>query len=630
VNHGPRRLPRLPPGPVGPPAGAPDADLLARFALDRDEAAFELLLRRHGPMVLGVCRRVLADPNDADDAFQAVFLVLARKAGSIARAEVVAAWLHRVARRAALRVRAARLKQTGRTAPGVEVVPAPPERDSHLGELWRVLDEEVGLLPARHRTAFVLCCLEGKTGEEAARLLGCPPGTVSSRLTRARERLRDRLARRGFAPAVVAAALTGDALAAVLPARLVDAALTAALPFAAGPLTAGPPARPAAVAEGVLRAMTLTKIRLTALLFLVTGLLAAGAALAGSAIADPDQPPKNPFRQKAADGVKATAGEEERTTQHDCSAEAAQQADLYPQVAGSLLLVNVDLGDRVKKGDYLAEVDAPELKLDVEQAQVGVQGAKALYREAAAKLDGAKAEVATAEASVRLAEVAAKAATATADARKKQRDRMKEVARTGTITQKVLDEAEDSYRSAQDSADAKAAAVDGAKAAVLVAKAKVMQAQAAVASAVNNTEAAQLGLKKARLVVTRTLVVAPFDGVVTRRAAARGDTVRPDARTPLFTVMRVDVLRMVVHVPDRLVPLVKPGVPAAVTFDALPGVTLPAEVSRVGFAEDPKTATMRAEIDVPNPDGRLRPGMTGTAVLKLGKAPAEAPEPGKK
>ncbi|MBN9123075.1 MAG: sigma-70 family RNA polymerase sigma factor, partial [Planctomycetes bacterium] len=258
---------------TGPPA---DADLLARFAGTGDAAAFELLVRRHAPMVLAVCRRVLTDANDADDAFQATFLVLARKAGSVARREALAAWLHRVACRAALRVRADRARRTAREEPGAEHVPAPPV-DPGLRELERVLDEEVAKLPERHRTAFVLCCLEGKTGEEAARLLGCPPGTLSSRLTRARERLRARLTHRGFAPALAAAALAAvaeEAAASALPA-LIASTLLAAPDFAPGRGSGAPSTRPAAVAEGVIRTMTANKLK-TLSLFFAAALLAVG------------------------------------------------------------------------------------------------------------------------------------------------------------------------------------------------------------------------------------------------------------------------------------------------------------------------------------------------------------------
>jgi len=157
LNRGPRRFTWLPPR-VALSTGATDADLLARFTESNDETAFELLVRRHAGMVFAACRRLLNDPNDADDAFQAVFLILARNAGSIARAEVVAGWLHKVAVRAALHLRAARARRHNREQHGVEELTA-PDNPGDAGELARVLDEEIGRLPTRNRTAFILCCL---------------------------------------------------------------------------------------------------------------------------------------------------------------------------------------------------------------------------------------------------------------------------------------------------------------------------------------------------------------------------------------------------------------------------------------------------------------------------------------
>ena len=181
--------------------GLSDGELLGRFVRQRDEAAFEALFWRHGPMVLAVCRRLLP-PADAEDAFQATFLVLVRKATSIGRREAVGAWLYRVAYRVALRARA-----TAR--PVVELPPegppAPPDEESAA---WRdlrpLLDEAIDSLPEKYRTPVVLCYLEGKTHQEAARALGCPKGTVAVRLKRARDRLRRRLDRRGLAlPAIL-------------------------------------------------------------------------------------------------------------------------------------------------------------------------------------------------------------------------------------------------------------------------------------------------------------------------------------------------------------------------------------------------------------------------------------------
>jgi RNA polymerase sigma factor (sigma-70 family) len=175
----------------------PDAQLLDRFVERRDEVAFELLVWRHGPMVLGVCRRILQNPHDAEDAFQASFFTLARKADSIARRDSVGAWLYRVAYRIALRARARRARLAQREQPlgdlPVAEVGCEPADLLAWRELRPVLDAEISRLPEKYRAAFVLCYLEGKTNEQAAEQLGCPKGTVLSRLSRARERLRKRL-----------------------------------------------------------------------------------------------------------------------------------------------------------------------------------------------------------------------------------------------------------------------------------------------------------------------------------------------------------------------------------------------------------------------------------------------------
>src|SRR5262249_22929983 len=153
------------------------------------EAAFEALVVRHGPMVWGVCRRTLRDPNDAEDAFQATFLVLARKAPSIAHRELVANWLFAVARKTAVRARAMAFRRWSREQL-VATMPEPePTGDDRTNDLLALLDEEVSRLPRKYRAPVVLCELEGKTHQEAASQLGCPVGTVSSRLSRGRAML---------------------------------------------------------------------------------------------------------------------------------------------------------------------------------------------------------------------------------------------------------------------------------------------------------------------------------------------------------------------------------------------------------------------------------------------------------
>ncbi len=185
------------------PAGATDDQLLRRFVNGGDDAAFELLVWRHGPMVLNVCGRVLRDEHLAEDAFQATFLQLARKAGSIGRGEALAGWLYQVAYRTAVRARRRAEQAVVRERPLLDLpVPAAgvsPDEEAAWRELRPVLDDEVRRLPEKYRSVFILCCLEGMTNEQAAQELGCPKGTVLSRLSRARERLKKRLERRNLA-----------------------------------------------------------------------------------------------------------------------------------------------------------------------------------------------------------------------------------------------------------------------------------------------------------------------------------------------------------------------------------------------------------------------------------------------
>ncbi len=257
-----------------------DADLLLRFVADRDEGAFAALLQRHGPMVLAVCRRILASEADAEDAFQVVFLVLVRKAAAIARQESVGSFLHGVALRTALRVRSdlakRRLHERHSAAmPAAEATPDPVWHD-----LRPVLDEEVARLPAKYREPLRLCYLEGKTYDEAADALGCSKGTVSSRLTRARERLAHRLTRRGVTLSATAlgAVLAMLAAPAAVPAPLLMATLRAAVDVAAG--SAAVSSYVLQLTERVIQSMATHKLRIVGGLFLAACVLGmAGVAI---------------------------------------------------------------------------------------------------------------------------------------------------------------------------------------------------------------------------------------------------------------------------------------------------------------------------------------------------------------
>src|SRR5262245_1560586 len=191
-----------------------DGQLLERFLTHRDEVAFEVLLRRHGPMVLGVCRRVLRNAHDAEDAFQATFLVLVRKAASLRRPELVGNWLYGAACRAALEAKAARRRSRPRQFKATPELEAPADVRE---DLRAVLDQELSCLPDKYRVPLVLCDLEARTRREVARQLGIPEGTLSSRLTTARRKLAQRLTRRDLALSggALAAALSGSAAACV-------------------------------------------------------------------------------------------------------------------------------------------------------------------------------------------------------------------------------------------------------------------------------------------------------------------------------------------------------------------------------------------------------------------------------
>ncbi len=266
-----------------------DAVLLGCFVECRDEAAFAALVRRHSPLVWGVCRRVLGDHHDAEDAFQATFLVLARKAASIASSKLLANWLHGVARNTARKARAKAARRRARERLVACVPDLPAAEESHQPDLRPLLDEEVGRLPGKYRVVILLCDLEGKTRREAAGQLGLPEGTVAGRLARARAMLARRLSRRGvvLSGGALAAALSGE----VASASLVSSTLKAATLFADG--RAG--TRVAALAEGVLKAMLWTRIKAAAAAVLVVALLGVG----GGVLAWQGQASRQPARQLA-------------------------------------------------------------------------------------------------------------------------------------------------------------------------------------------------------------------------------------------------------------------------------------------------------------------------------------------
>jgi RNA polymerase sigma factor (sigma-70 family) len=309
---------------VGPSQflGPPDSELLQRFVTRRDQTAFELLVWRHERLVMGVCRRVLREVQAAEDAFQATFLALALKAGSIGKREAVASWLYQVAYRIALRARSVAAQRAVRVASGVELREVAAADDPTAGAVERdvrsLVQRELSRLHEKYRAPVVLCYLEGKTYAEAARQLGWSLGTVSTRLTHARALLRSRLAGRGLVVSGAAlAALLSERAAAAAPPALVGFTVEAAALFAVdrGAAAAVLPVRVSALTKGVLRTMCLKKLASAGLLLALVGLCGLATATltydafgAGQVGATKAEAPRAPGKESKAGEVRVIEG----------------------------------------------------------------------------------------------------------------------------------------------------------------------------------------------------------------------------------------------------------------------------------------------------------------------------------
>jgi RNA polymerase sigma factor (sigma-70 family) len=285
-------------------AGLTDEQLLEAYVSRRDEVALEALVQRHAPMVWCVCRRTLRNQHDAEDAFQATFLVFVRKAASIASRELLANWLYGVAYQTARKARATAARRRARERQ-VTQMPEPALEQETGDNLQLLLDRELSQLADKYRTVIILCDLEGMTRKEAARQLRCPEGTVASRLATARTMLAKRLTRHGLAVTggALAAAFSQSAALAGMPPSVVSSTIKAATLFAAGQASADViSAHVAALAEGVLKAMMLTKLKTVVAVVLLLGfsVIVTGATIYSGGTAADGATPVQPIAEERA------------------------------------------------------------------------------------------------------------------------------------------------------------------------------------------------------------------------------------------------------------------------------------------------------------------------------------------
>ena len=286
-------------------------------------------------------------------------------------------------------------------------------------------------------------------------------------------------------------------------------------------------------------------------------------------------------------------GKMERTTTQPGTVQAFESVQLYSAVSGYLQKQTVDIGDHVNKGQLLIKVDVPELEKQILRLNSQIDQARARVKQMQARITTAEAEKKAAEASVFQAEATAKSCAAALRFREQQLQRMKDLFALKSIDERLVDEKTEQRDAALEAENAARAAILTARAQVAATEAKIEQARADVLEAQAQIQVAQADLEKAQVLVGYSTIAAPFDGVVTQRSLFVGDFVRAatdsGSRTPLLTVQRTDLFRVVVQIPDRDVPYADPGDDAVVEIDALPFKKFPAKISRVASSEDPTT-----------------------------------------
>lgn len=589
-----------------------DGQLLEAFVARRDAASFEALVRRHAAMVLGVCLRVVGNADDADDAFQATFLVLVRKAASIVPREQVGNWLYGVAYRTALKARSLAGRRRLLERPMTEL-PQPQATPDDRAELLEWLDRELERLPAKYRLPIVLCDLECRTRRDAARQLGLPTGTLSGRLTTAHRILAKRLARRGLSVtgAALAAALAGQATAGA-PNDIISSTINAAALFAAGSTAAAGivPGKAAALAEGVLKTMLLTKLKLATAVLASVVVIGAGVLAYDGPGANPGQSPRE---APAKDSPKPAVGSED---QAKAKVEEAQRKVLVQEM-------------RIRQAE--AELEHAKAQMAVARAQW--ERAKSDYEAIRARAEKAEAapEVPAANAKPDRAVILVRGYLRAA--------RVVQVTSSvaGKVTEVAVQEG-DLVKAGQLLASLDAGSfrneVERAQVNVELAEAKLLEAKAGQtgekdrqSAAASRFLVAQAELKRAGYELMQaksrleaTQLRAPIAGVVVKRQVEVGSSVSASQgeATRLFEIIDPRMLVVAVQIPERDMVRIFAGQPVRIAADALPGSNLEGKVWRIAPTIDPATATVMVQValKIPENDNRWKPGMSVRAAFQ--------------
>jgi HlyD family secretion protein len=298
-------------------------------------------------------------------------------------------------------------------------------------------------------------------------------------------------------------------------------------------------------------------------------------------------------------------------------------ADLYAKISGYVKKQTVDIGSQVAEGDVLAEIDAPELDEALNEASAAVTQAEAQVSQMEARVKTAIAELDAAEANVTLAEADLARADSYLSFRELQYERIKKLFELKSIDERLVDEKHEQRDSAKAAANSARAAIAAAKSQAAAAKARIISAEADVLEAQAKVKLARSREAKARVFVSYTRIISPYQGVVTRRSFHVGDFIRSaesGGGVPLLTVARTDLMRVIVQVPERDVPFADVGDVVTVHYNSTEGDKFAGVLARISNSEDRTTRTMRAEVDLPNPHGRLRDGMFCRVAITLGNS----------